>query len=888
MNLKKLLASILATAIVLSTMSFTTFAADIEVNSAEALAQALTNAADGDTIVLTDDIELGEKLTITGNITINGEYTITRADSYPGTLFAVNPNASLTLDGGLTIDGNNEWTFDKEAYNADLEAMTQITSDYANKYLTPAENGPVATAYMMTVNGTLNLNDVTIKNHYGTGSGIVNAVNGSTVNLNGAEITHCASVTGSGLVVNASAGQWTEDHSLITVTMNEGTVIDDNYVGGNHGIFKIYQGTTFNMNGGEIKNTAGWNSNGVAVGVYWATFNMNGGTICSNSSVFGPSNGRNAAVYLHSASQFVMNGGTVCHNEGRARGGIDAPYTDGENSATAFINDGYVLDNISINGNSDKDINGGVGLTISGGIFTQDVSKWVNETNGLTYDAEKEYYYVTDNVAEIDGVAYASIAEAVEAAKDGDTITVVAGSSLDNTVIIDKDITLDLNGNAVYANNVNVEETAFLVSGNVTVKNGTIDTRAVGVYAFIVGSADESGSLIIENGMYYAQTSAVFVTYGNLTVLDGEFQIKPYKEVVGKDEENNDILEDNYNYLLDCNDDNYLSGNAEIEVKGGKFHNFNPADNKAEGIETSFVPENCYVEENLSDTNTVYTVKRHMYTITFETNGGSEIASVTDTEGTVVDLSGYKPTKSGYTFGGWYTDEGLTQSATTVTLDTNKTVYAGWTKKRSSGGASSSRYTVSFDTNGGSSIGSKNVSRNSTVIEPTAPTKDGYIFDGWYTDKELTTVYDFTAKVTKSITLYAKWAETDVTNNRIILTVGDKNANVFGVIKTNDVAPKIVNERTMLPARFVAENLGAAVTWTAAEPDKVLISGNNIEIIIYIGSDTAYVNGKAVKLDSPAFLENNRTFTPIRFVSENLGATVEWLPETQQAVITKK
>ncbi|WP_312939213.1 S-layer homology domain-containing protein [Oscillibacter sp.] len=69
------------------------------------------------------------------------------------------------------------------------------------------------------------------------------------------------------------------------------------------------------------------------------------------------------------------------------------------------------------------------------------------------------------------------------------------------------------------------------------------------------------------------------------------------------------------------------------------------------------------------------------YTLTFETNGGTAISSVSKTSGTVVDLSGYKATRDGYDFAGWYSDTALTTKVTSVTLTKSATVYAKWTEK---------------------------------------------------------------------------------------------------------------------------------------------------------------------------------------------------------------
>lgn len=122
------------------------------------------------------------------------------------------------------------------------------------------------------------------------------------------------------------------------------------------------------------------------------------------------------------------------------------------------------------------------------------------------------------------------------------------------------------------------------------------------------------------------------------------------------------------------------------------------------------------------------------------------------------------------------------------------------------------------------------------------------------------------------------------TEGEVVMTIGEKDTYVNGYLIENDVAPVIVNGRTMLPARFVAENLGAAVSWYEPEK-KVTITKNTIKIELVVDSQVAYVNGREVKLDSPVFIKQGRTYTPVRFIVENLGATVNWLADTEQVII---
>ena len=239
-------------------------------------------------------------------------------------------------------------------------------------------------------------------------------------------------------------------------------------------------------------------------------------------------------------------------------------------------------------------------------------------------------------------------------------------------------------------------------------------------------------------------------------------------------------------------------------------------------------------------------------------------------------------------------------------MEDSEVATAFFDKRATSGGSSSSgsgssyggstsikTYTIKFNTKGGLTVPDQYISRNKTVKEPEKVTKYGYTFEGWYTDEKYTTKYDFDTPVTKSFTLYAKWSEGESSgnssggtlDNRIILTIGQYKMLVFGKEVIMDVVPQIVNDRTMLPARHVAEALGATVEWNESEPKKVRITKDNTEIILWIDSDTAYLNGEAVTLDSPAFLENDRTYTPVRFICENLGATVDWEEGEQKVII---
>ncbi len=195
-------------------------------------------------------------------------------------------------------------------------------------------------------------------------------------------------------------------------------------------------------------------------------------------------------------------------------------------------------------------------------------------------------------------------------------------------------------------------------------------------------------------------------------------------------------------------------------------------------------------------------------------------------------------------------------------------------------------YTIEFQENGGAPLADVQVRKDGTIVPP-IPVREGYTFGGWYADAELHTPFDFNTPIQENVTLYAKWIEGTGDDGRlpdIILTIGEKMAMAYGYHVENDVEPKIVNSRTMLPIRFVAEAIGARVDWDQETLTATIIL-EGIDIRITVGQTVAFVNGEEIALDAPSFLENDRTYMPLRFVAENLGAEVEWIENLQKVYI---
>ncbi|MGM0435724.1 MAG: immunoglobulin-like domain-containing protein [Bacillota bacterium] len=192
-------------------------------------------------------------------------------------------------------------------------------------------------------------------------------------------------------------------------------------------------------------------------------------------------------------------------------------------------------------------------------------------------------------------------------------------------------------------------------------------------------------------------------------------------------------------------------------------------------------------------------------TIRLELNGGevegpSEITSIIGYE---IDLP--TPEKDGYSFEGWYKDSLLEHPFSSLEMPSDSlTIYAKW---------KANSVTITFDSNGGSTVESINQKYGTDVEKPENPTKDDYVFDGWYLDDTFSEAFEFNEMPPDDIKLYAKW-----TNDELMFLEQAKD------ILDLDIENEKVKMDLYLPTTLDGYS-AAEISWTSSHPEIIAEDG---------------------------------------------------------------
>ena len=224
--------------------------------------------------------------------------------------------------------------------------------------------------------------------------------------------------------------------------------------------------------------------------------------------------------------------------------------------------------------------------------------------------------------AEKTASTYEELKSAISTANDGDTIKLLADIDLSQTITVNKTITLNMNGKKLYNtsdlwDNPTTDNNWSLISvrgsGNLTITgNGTFAAKENDCYAVDV---QESATVTIKNGTFIGNIHAVYVFAGTANVEGGTYSVQQKYPDPAKGDE----------FVLNCYDANRANGTARINVTGGTFKNFNPADNKAEGEGNNFADNSLVVQKNNTVQNNDYYVGNAANEVIAAASKGEEI-----------------------------------------------------------------------------------------------------------------------------------------------------------------------------------------------------------------------------------------------------------------------
>ncbi len=136
--------------------------------------------------------------------------------------------------------------------------------------------------------------------------------------------------------------------------------------------------------------------------------------------------------------------------------------------------------------------------------------------------------------------------------------------------------------------------------------------------------------------------------------------------------------------------------------------------------------------------------------------------------------------------------------------------------------------------------------------------------------------------------VFSQSPEASLKGKILKLQIGSPVMSVSGtdrlIDESGEVFPCIINDRTHLPLRSIAEEFGAEVTWINENGGLIFVKYKNTEITMQIGSDMISVNGEIKNMDSAPLIINGRTYLPIRHVAQELGWSILW--DSANSIIT--
>ena len=254
------------------------------------------------------------------------------------------------------------------------------------------------------------------------------------------------------------------------------------------------------------------------------------------------------------------------------------------------------------------------------------VAATVDKTKGVYGDTTKDlsddvYNEVHHVLAEVNGVKFATLAEAIAAAKDGETVKLLADVEQNSEVSINKNITLDLNGKKIYNTKDIWHDTDPVIVSLIAIKDGaevtvmgdgTIAAKENDCYTFNI----VNGELTIENGTFVGNVSVVQVQKGKLTINGGTFSL--LQKWHGEDR-----------YLINCIDEEFTANNAQVAIYGGSFAGFDPnvsPEKKVDGKVPSFAAPGVGITKNEGGS---FTAKANMAAQILDSDGNSIAAYAT-------------------------------------------------------------------------------------------------------------------------------------------------------------------------------------------------------------------------------------------------------------------